>query len=131
MTLLARPTADELDPWLRYTKWHDVLSQSKHDIVKTHKFVQDAEPEETQLEHLARAWDIVMQRCLDTLEHTDHKDTLKWWNSPKNEVANQFPFELHQNAQSVDRCRDVWRNFLFYMVRTVPERPHGETGKLI
>lgn len=129
MTLLARPPADEVDPWLRYTGWNDVLAESRHDIVATHMFVRDADPEETHLTHVATAWEQILERCLDTLERTDHKDTLKWWHSPKNEVANQFPFELHQNAQSVSKCRDVWRNFLFYVVRTVPENEGDQTGE--
>jgi hypothetical protein len=28
------------------------------------------------------------------LEATDHKDVLKWWASPKNEAADQRPFEI-------------------------------------
>ena len=88
MTLLARPTADELDPWIRYTGWNEVLLQSKHSIVKTHEFVRVPNLEEPELVRLLEAWNRILNRCLDTLAATDHKDTLKWWASPKNEVCS-------------------------------------------
>ncbi|KFY27816.1 hypothetical protein V493_03286 [Pseudogymnoascus sp. VKM F-4281 (FW-2241)] len=33
LTLLAKPAADELDPWLRYTRWNEVLQESQVDII--------------------------------------------------------------------------------------------------
>lgn len=127
MTLLARPTADELDPWIRYTGWNEVLGQSKHGIVQTHTFTREPDPDEPKLVRLLEAWKCILKRCLDTLAATDHKDTLKWWASPKNEAASQFPFELHQNAQSVDKCSAVWQQFICYAMRTAPEEQGGET----
>ena len=59
-------------------------------------------------------------RALDTLEDVDHKDTLKWCVSPKNEVASQNPFELPQNARTLGQYSRTWEQFLCYMVRTVP-----------
>ena len=38
---------------------------------------------------------------MDTLVAADQKDALKWWVSPKNEVASQHLFKLPQNAKSV------------------------------
>ena len=47
--------------------------------------------------------------------------------SPKNEAASQRPFELHQNAKSVDKCSTVWAQFLCYVMRTAPrEWQEGE-----
>ncbi|KAH8797256.1 hypothetical protein F5884DRAFT_753949 [Xylogone sp. PMI_703] len=128
-TLLATVPADEWDPWLRFTGWNTVLQQSKHDLVKTHAFSEVAKPEEPQLCRLMAAWGRILERCLDTLASVDHKDALKWWKSPKNEVAHQHPFELHQNSKSVDRCSEDWQRFICYAMRTAPEEEGGETGK--
>ena len=129
LTLLARPTADELDPWIRYTGWNEVLGQSKHGIVKTHAFARKPDPDEPRLVRLLEAWGRILNRCLDTLAATDHKDTLKWWASPKNEAASQFPFELHQNTQSVNKCSADWQQFICYAMRTAPDEQDGETGE--
>ena len=126
--MLAKPSADEIDPWLRYTGWNKVLGQSKHSIVKTHEFVRMPDPEEPKLERLLGAWSRILNRCLDTLAATDHKDTLKWWASPKNEVASQIPFELHQNSQSVDKCSMDWQRFICYAMRTAPVEWGDESG---
>jgi hypothetical protein len=49
-------------------------------------------------------WERILTCCLDTLEAVDHKDTLKWWASPKNEVASHDPFELPQNDRRPADC---------------------------
>jgi len=59
-----------------------------------------------------------MERCLDTLADTDHKDVLKWWASPKNEAASQRPFELPQNAKSIEKYSGFFEGFICYMMRT-------------
>lgn len=128
---LEQPRADELDPWLRYTGWNEVLTQSKHNLAKTHAFTRLPDDDETDLVCVLQAWDCVLKRCLDTLAMADQKDTMKWWASPKNEAASQHPFELHQNAKSVDKCSMVWARFLCYVLRTAPElwgEGEDETG---
>jgi hypothetical protein len=55
-----------------------VLLQSKHGIVKTHEFAHVLNPEEPELVRLLEVWNRILNRCLDTLAATDHKDTLKW-----------------------------------------------------
>ena len=60
------------------------------------------------MERVLRAWRRIFERGLDTLAATDQKDVLKWWASPKNEAASQRPFELPQNAKSVDKYSVVW-----------------------
>jgi len=119
--------AHKLDAWLQYTKWHEVLEQSQHDLVGTAQF---AEPptDEPKLERVVRAWGRVLNRCLDTLAATDQKDLLKWWNSPKNEAANQFPFELPQNTRTLERYSGYWECLLCYILRTVPTNWDDETG---
>jgi hypothetical protein len=73
----------------------------------------------------------ILERCLDTLAATDQKDALKWWASPKNEATSQKPFELPQNAKSMDKYSAVWERLIFYMMRTAPtEHWEGESGKL-
>jgi hypothetical protein len=121
----------EMDSWLRYTKWNEVLSQSKHNLVKTFHYTRMPDPDEPQLERLLRAWNRILERCLNTLEATDHKDALKWWASPKNEAADQRPFELPQNAKSVDKYSGIFACFICYMMRTAPLENHtDETGML-
>jgi hypothetical protein len=122
----------EIDSWLQYTKWNEVLSQSKHNLVKTFHYTRIPDPDEPQLERLLRAWNRILERCLDTLESTDHKDTLKWWASPKNEAASQRPFELPQNAKSIEKYSGIFACFVCYMMRTAPvENCADETGELI
>lgn len=120
MTLQVKPLAYELDSWLNFTKWHVVLSRSKHNILQTYEFLRYPESKDTKLHRLLHAWDVVRARALDTLENVDHKDALKWWVSPKNEVASQNPFELPQSARTLDQYSQMWEQFLCYMVRTVP-----------
>jgi hypothetical protein len=121
----------EMDSWLRYTKWNEVLSQSKHGLIKTFHYTRMPDPDEPQLERLLRAWNRILERCLNTLEATDHKDALKWWASPKNEAADQRPFELPQNAKSVDKYSGIFACFICYMMRTAPLENHiDETGML-
>lgn len=103
LTLQAKPLPYELDSWLNFTKWHAVLRRSKHDMLRTYEFVRYPEPEDRRLHRLLYAWDMVRARALDTLEDVDHKDALKWWVSPKNEMACQNPFELPQSAKTLDK----------------------------
>jgi hypothetical protein len=121
LTLLAKPPEVELDPWLRYTKWYEVLEKSKHNLVKTYEYLREPDPEESELHRVVRAWKRIFERCLDTLEATDHKDTLKWWASPKNEAASQRPFELPQSSKALERYSKIWEQFICYMIRTTPD----------
>jgi hypothetical protein len=109
--------AMEIDSWLQYTKWNEVLGQSKHNLLTTSSYTHkpDTEPE---LERVLRAWNRILERCLDTLANTDQKDILKWWGSPKNEAASQRPFELPQNAQTIKEYSMVWERLLCYIIRT-------------
>jgi hypothetical protein len=132
LRLLKEVPVVEMDSWLQYTKWNEVLSQSKHNFVKTFHYTRMPDPDEPKLERLLRAWNGILERGLDTLEATDHKDVLKWWASPKNEAASQHPFELPQNAKSIDKYSRVWACFICYMMRTAPIENHtDETGKFI
>jgi hypothetical protein len=80
--------AVEMDSWLQYTKWNEVLGQSKHNLVKTSQFARKPDPDEPELDRVLRAWSRILERCLNTLAATDQKDALKWWESPKNEAAS-------------------------------------------
>jgi hypothetical protein len=132
LRLLKEVPVVEMDSWLQYTKWNEVLSQSKHNLVKTFHYTRMPDPDEPKLERLLRAWNRILERCLDTLEATDHKDALKWWASPKNEAASQRPFELPQNAKSIDKYSGIFAGFICYMMRTAPVGNYSdETGKLV
>jgi hypothetical protein len=130
LTLLKKAPADEVDPWLRFNQWNEVLSQSKHNIIKTHHFTREPDPEEPELTRVLRAWSRILERCLDTLAASDHRDTLKWWASPKNEVASQRPFELPQNSKTIDKYSGLYQHFLCYAMRTAPAEwgEESETG---
>jgi Orsellinic acid/F9775 biosynthesis cluster protein D len=125
----------EMDSWHQYTRWNDVLSRSKHNMVKTFQYTRDPDgddrdDDEPKLCRVMRAWSRILERCLDTLAATDHKDALKWWASPKNEAADQRPFELPQNAKSVAKYSKVYEGMICYMMRTAPkEHWEDETGR--
>jgi hypothetical protein len=130
LTLLKRAPAIEADSWLQYTQWNEVLSRSQHNMIKTHRFTREADPDEPELARVTRAWRRILERCLDTLAASDHKDTLKWWKSPKNEVADQHPFELPQNANTITKYSGIWQQGLCYWMRTAPAEwgDESETG---
>jgi len=48
----ASTVAAEVDPWLRYTGWEEVLAGSKHDLVTTAAFTATATATEPELERL-------------------------------------------------------------------------------
>lgn len=130
LTLLKKAPAIEADSWLQFNQWNEVLSRSKHNMIKTHYFIRQADPDEPELARVCRAWRRILERCLDTLAASDHKDTLKWWKSPKNEVADQHPFELPQNATSMTKYSGIWQQGLCYWMRTAPAEwgDESETG---
>ncbi len=97
----------ELDSWLQYTKWHEVLGRSRHDLLDTSAFAAGPSAGEAGLECLLLASKQLLDRCLDTLAATDHKDLLKWWASPKNEAASQQPFELPQDPKTLTKYSKV------------------------
>jgi hypothetical protein len=121
----------EMDSWLQYTKWNEVLCQSKHNMIKTLRFTREPDPDEVELSRVLRAWNRILERCLDTLAATDQKDALKWWASPKSEAASQNPFELPQNAKSVEKYSSIIEGFICYAMRTAPANWEDETGELI
>jgi hypothetical protein len=120
VTMLERAPAREIDPWLQYTGWVTVLRRSKHDLMTTAKYAREPDADETDLSRLIRAWGLIVERCLDTLAETDQKDALKWWASPKNEVASQRPFELPQSSHTIVKYSKVWERFICYFMRTAP-----------
>jgi hypothetical protein len=128
---LKKVPAAEIDSWLQYTGWNEVLCQSKHNLVKTHQFARAPDPDVPKLQRALRAWKRILERCLDTLAATDQKDALKWWASPKSEAVSQRPFELPENAKSVDKYNAVWERLICYIMRTAPiEHWEEESGKL-
>jgi hypothetical protein len=56
LILLARPTEVELDPWIQYTKWYNVLNKSKYDLVCMYMFLREPDHDEIKLHRLIRAW---------------------------------------------------------------------------
>jgi hypothetical protein len=128
LALAQQPPAAELDPWLRYSGWNEVLSKSKHGLVQTHEFARMPDADELSLARVVQAWSYIFERCLDTLAATDHKDVLKWWHSPQQNAASQHPFELPQNSQTLVKYSRQWQCFLCYVMRTCPEEQGEESG---
>jgi hypothetical protein len=56
-------------------QWNEMLSQRRHNIM-IHHFTYDPDSEEPEL--ILQAWSRIVERCLDTLVASDHRDTLKW-----------------------------------------------------
>jgi hypothetical protein len=52
LVLLKKVPVVELDSWLRFTGWNEVLSQSEHNMKKTHEFTREPDPEEPELTRL-------------------------------------------------------------------------------
>jgi hypothetical protein len=50
--LLKEVPVVKMDLWLQQTKWNDVLSQFKHDLVKTFYFTWMLDPDKPGLERL-------------------------------------------------------------------------------
>ena len=124
----ASTVATEIDPWLQYTGWEEVLTASKHDLVTTAAFTATATATEPELARLIQSWERILQRSLATLAAiSKYKDILKWWASPKNEVASQRPFELPEK-RTITRYSQTFIKLLCYVMRTAPKEP-GEESK--
>lgn len=81
--------ATEIDPWLQYTGWEEVLAGSRHNLETTAAFTATAAATEPELVRLLQSWERILQQSLNThAAVSNYKDILKWWASPKNEVAS-------------------------------------------
>ena len=90
--------ATEVDPWLQYTGWEEVLAGSKHNLVTTAAFTATASATELELLYIIESWKRIVQRSFITLVAvSNYKDILKWWASLKIYEADQKPFERLQN----------------------------------
>jgi len=119
--------ATEIDPWLQYTGWEEVLAGSKHDLETTAAFTATATATEPELALLLQSWERILQHSLNThAAVSNYKDILKWWASPKNEVASQRPFELPEK-RSIARYSQTFARLLCYVIRTAPESIDDET----
>jgi hypothetical protein len=47
-------------------------------MIKTYYFIRQADPDKPELARVCRAWSWILERYLDILVASDHKDTLKW-----------------------------------------------------
>ena len=85
--------------------------------------------DKAKLNYVLCAWQCILECALNTLAAADQKDALKWWASPKNEVASQHPFKLPQNAKSVAKYSEHWEGMICYFMRTAPKEDwEDETG---
>lgn len=48
--------AIEIDPWLQYINWEEVLARSKHNLVTTAAFIAPATATEPELEQVLENW---------------------------------------------------------------------------
>ena len=117
----------EVDPWLQYTGWEEVIAGSKHGLVETAAFAATATAEETEPATIMISWERILNRSLHTLRKLgDYKDILKWWASPKLEAASQRPFERPQ-PQTIARYSHTFARLLCYVFRTATASVHSET----
>jgi len=126
----ASTVATEIDPWLQYTGWEEVLAGSKHDLVTTAAFTATATATDPELARLSQSWERILQRSLATLAAVgNYKDILKWWASPKNEAASQRPFELPEK-KTISRYSQTFARLLCYVMRAAPKElgEESETG---
>ena len=120
-TYKARTITTEIDPWLQYTGWEEVLAGSQYDLVTTAAFTATATATEPDLVRVLQSWERILQQSLNTHRAvSNYKDILKWWASPKNEVASQRPFELPEQ-RSLTRYSQTFARLLCYIMRTAPE----------
>jgi hypothetical protein len=78
LTLLKKVPIVEIDLWLQYTKWNEVLSALQYNMVKTFQFTCEPDADKSELRCLLHVWRRILEQSLDTLAATDHKDALKW-----------------------------------------------------
>lgn len=78
---------------------------------------------------MLESWERILQRSLTTLAAVGNfKNIFKWWISPKNEIANQKPFELPQNYKTtILRYSQTFARLLCYIIRTAPASVDTET----
>jgi hypothetical protein len=55
LALLGKAPAIEAESQLQYTQWNEVLSQPKHNVIKTHHFIRQADPDELELARVRQA----------------------------------------------------------------------------
>jgi hypothetical protein len=126
LELTQQAIATETSPWLRFTDWERVLAESKLDLVATYELTTTATTAKPELQRVLEVWNIILDRCLETLESMNYKDVLKWWASPKPESPGQRPFELVERS-SLAKYRVTFVRLLFYVLRTAPEDEDSET----
>ena len=80
-------------------------------MVKTFYYTWDPDGDnrenESKLHQVLHVWKYILECALDMLATADQKDILKWWVLPKNKAADQWLFELLQNAKSVAKYSTV------------------------
>jgi hypothetical protein len=91
LKLCQTPQPTEISPWLRFTDWPRILSESQHNLVRTYEFTATATDSEPELARVQLAWGRILERCLETLESINHKDILKLWAEPQPLAVSQVP----------------------------------------
>lgn len=61
---------------MRSTRWNESLSESTYNMIKTHRFIREADPNEPEMTRLVK--EPHFELCLDKLTALDRKDTLIW-----------------------------------------------------
>ena len=56
----ASTVATEVDPWLQYIGWEEVLAGSKHDLVITAAFTATASATEPELLYIIESWEQII-----------------------------------------------------------------------
>jgi hypothetical protein len=52
--------ATEIDPWLQYISWEEILARSKHDLVTTVAFIATTTTTEPELKRVLENWERIL-----------------------------------------------------------------------
>ena len=123
----ASTIATEINLWLQYTGWEEVLAGSKYDLVKTAAFTATVSATEPELACIIQSWEQIIQQSLAMLMAiSNYKDILKWQALPKNKVASQQPFE-RPKKRTITCYSQTFAWLLCYIMYTAPKSINNET----
>ena len=73
-----------------------------HNLKAIAAFAATATITKLELALLLQSWECILQHSLNMhAAISNYKDILKWWASPKNEMASQRPFKLPEKKSII------------------------------
>lgn len=102
-----------------------LISNTRFFTVDDHRIHEFSTVTQAELLVLNRAFDRIVDWCLDTLNSTLWGIRC-WLQSPKRNEPNRCPFTRPQNKYTMTRYVEYWKQFIYYCFRTMclePDRP--------